>query len=160
MDERAGRLESETGQLVDERDFRATSDRMLDTLAKLREVEEAKRHLPIGAPEFLRLAAESLALAGRVWSWSNLQDRLARAAPEAVSRGEVAETAIDAVESRASHLILADWREALTRLRAAAPGTDEAAIASADADRLRLEFQEMSARRRATHETGRAGRDL
>jgi len=146
------------GDRIDEGDFRATSDRMLDALAKLREIEEGKRRVPIGSPEFIRLADLALEVAGRVASWSAMQDRLARAAPAAVASGEVAPTAIEEVESRPSHLILADWREALTRLRGAAPGTEEATLASGDAERMRLEFQELSARRRAAYESGRAER--
>jgi hypothetical protein len=136
---------------LDEGDYRAASDRMLATLEKAREGEAAKRLVPIGSPEFVRLARDVKVIVSSLLSWCELQEQMAIASPGAVARGEARDEAIEAVSPRASQLILADWREAVSRAARATPGSPDAASAHRDAERFRSEYHDMANRRRAAH---------
>jgi hypothetical protein len=120
-----------------EADVRASSDRMLDVLDRLRGVEVAKRKESIGSATFIRLAEEAESLARIVFRWSQLQEQLAR---QAAVTG-ASERTIEQVPPRPLASILAEWREAEFRLQLAKPGTAEAATAVTDLERLREEYR-------------------
>ena len=128
---------------MDERDaeYRASSDRLLETLSRLRDVESTKRSVPVGDAEFVRMAAEVADLGRRVFRWSQVEQQLAEMAPAAHERGEVSGRSLDDIEPRPLSRVLAEWREAEFRFRDALPGSQEAAWAAADMERLRSEYR-------------------
>ncbi len=123
-------------------EYRAASDLMLGTLRRLREIEEAKRRVGVGTPEFVRFAAECEALSRRVFTWSRFQQMLAEGSPTARVRGNVSGRPIEDLVARPLDRILAAWREAEVRFRDAMPGSPEAQQAAADIERLRAEYHD------------------
>ena len=126
-----------------EADLRQTSDRLLDQLTHLAELESAKREATPGTPEFVELGRQVEAAAAEVLGRSQEQLQLATAArilrdqgsPNAPSR-PISETP----PAREAHVVLAEWREAERRLASAAPDSSEASLARGDVERLRDEY--------------------
>jgi hypothetical protein len=124
----------------DEHELRAHSDHMLELIERLHTLEQQKHHVGVGTPEFLELAGEVERLSRLVFRWSGIQMQSAEHAAAAVERGETPGTPLDAVQPRKLDVVLAFWREAQLRFELAKPGSDEAAQAAADIERLREEF--------------------
>jgi hypothetical protein len=124
-----------------EREFRATTDQMLDMIGRLRELEQAKQRADFGSADFIALAADTESLARIVFRWSGMQLQMAEASAGAVQRGESSGEPLVNVKPRPLDRILANWREAQLRLEAARPGSAEAAEAADAVEKLREEFK-------------------
>jgi hypothetical protein len=123
--------------MTDERELRASSDKMMAMLQQLAELEARKREVNVGTDGFVTLAEEVERLARVVFRWSQAQLQLARDS----QREGVAPTTINETAARPLDRILADWREAQLRLEGAMPGSREAEDATADVERLREEYR-------------------
>lgn len=123
--------------MTEERELRATSDKMLVMVDRLAELERVKRKLDIGTAAFVEAAREVERLARLVFRWSQVQLQLAQESQQ----DEVPQVPITEIAARPLDRILADWREAQLRLEAAPPGSDEAESAAHDVERLRGEFR-------------------
>ena len=126
-------------------EYRASSDRMLQVLERLREIEEVKRSVPVGTTEFIELAREAEDLGRTVFRWTQLQRQLAELSPQRVAAGQLSGLPLAALAARRIERVLAEWREAEFRFREADPGSPDAERAAADMERLREEY-------RSTHE--------
>ena len=124
-----------------EREFRATTDQMLDMIDRLRELEQAKQRVDFGSGEFVAIAADAESLARVVFRWAGMQLQMAEASAGAVQRGESSGEPLVNVKPRPLDRILANWREAQLRLEMARPGSAEAAAAADAVERLREEFK-------------------
>ncbi len=124
-----------------ERDFRATTDQMLEMIERLRAVELAKQASPVGSDEFIEQAREAERLSRMVFRWAGIQLQMAEASALAVQRGEISPGRLLDVEPRPLDRILANWREAQLRFEIARPGSPEAVAASEEIERLREEYQ-------------------
>jgi hypothetical protein len=134
-----------------EEDARATSDRMLALVDRLRDLEQQKRQHPIGSDPFLALAAEAEQLSRLIFRWSQMQGALAEESP----RRSDASQAIRDVQPRPIHRLLADWREAELRLLGATPGSSEAEAATDQVEALREEYRRIEQdQRRAEGDDG------
>ena len=122
--------------MTDEPELRTASDAFLARLAQLHHLEDEKRVLTPGSERMVGLAAEIRLVAEEVLGVAQDQLRIARAAATVPGLRP-----IEAIPPREAHLVLADWRAAERRLAEASPGSAEEAIARADIDRLRLEYQ-------------------
>jgi hypothetical protein len=134
--------------MTHESELRATSDLMLEMLERLRRAEDAKRALTPGTAEFARMAWDVLELARTVTRWSELQLRQAN---EFLADGK-ADAPLEAAPKRRLDAVLAEWRQSEIRLSHAPPGSSQAIIAAADADRLREEYRELQDRKLADHQ--------
>ncbi len=130
-----------------EGELRASSDQMLDMLARLVGIESFKRTLPPGSPGFVGQAEDAERLSRLVFRWSQLQLDLARQAVGAAERGELSRRSLEDIPPRRLDQILTEWREAQLRLEIATPGSPEAATASNDVERLREEYRAAQERR-------------
>jgi hypothetical protein len=110
---------------------------ILETLAAL---ENEKRELKPGTPEFVKLAKEIERLAGEVFAQTHTQKILGEKAEVAEKRGADLAPIADVVPMRDLALILNEWRDAERRLQLAAPSTADHATAAADIGRLREEY--------------------
>lgn len=132
-----------------EEDARATSDRMLSLVDRLRGLEQEKRQHPIGSDPFIALAAEAEQLSRLIFRWSQMQGALAEESP----RQSDGAHAISDVQPRPIHRLLADWREAELRLVGAVPGSPEAQAATDQIEVLREEYRRVQEdQRRADRE--------
>lgn len=132
-------------------ELRATSDLLLLDLEALGQLEEQKRQTEHGDPRLVDLAARIEVIAQRVLTTSKRQRELTETITQAAEAGAVEGSAtIDAMRSVSA--ILADWREAERVARDAAPGSAEAASASAMADHFREEYRRAFEAARQTHE--------
>jgi hypothetical protein len=123
--------------MTDDRQLRATSDKLLTMLQRVVELEQQKRTYAIGSPEFVTAAEEVERLARVVFRWSQMELQLAHdARREGGSRPPLTD-----VVPRPLDRILAEWREAQLRLEGARPGSTEAESAVNDVERLREEFR-------------------
>jgi hypothetical protein len=122
-------------------ELRAASDKMLEILDRLRSIEEEKRRVEVGTPQFVALASEAEGLSRDVFRWSQLQDDLAHESPRRRATGTVTGRPIEASPVRPMQQILADWREAEIRLQRLRPGSREATQTIRDIERLRDEYQ-------------------
>lgn len=113
---------------------------MLRTLEALASLENEKREMKPGTPEFVKLAKEIERLAAEVFAQTHNQKILGDKAVSAENRG--ADLApIDQITSmRDLQVILNEWRDAERRLQIASPGTAEHATAAGDIGRLREEY--------------------
>lgn len=128
--------------MPESQEVRATADQMLEIIDELRSVEERKRSIAIGAPEFVQLAEQAVEDARLAFRWSQLQLQIAQAAAARVARGELpADIQVDQIEPRKLDVVLALWREAQMRFESAAPGSVAAAEAAEAVERLREEYQ-------------------
>jgi hypothetical protein len=122
--------------------LRATSDTLLADIESLEALEQKKRNLEPGDPRLLELAEAVEHIAGRLLGGSVRQRKLTETATElAVQGSELAPDKSIAETPRAIHLILADWRAAERRVRAAQPGSLEATTAARDVERFRDEYR-------------------
>ncbi len=126
-------------------DMRASSDRMLELVDQLRQLESEKRRHVVGSPDFVDLAAKAEALSRLIFRWSQMQGAMAE---DAAVRSEPEARLVD-VPPRPIHRLLADWREAELRLVAAAPGSPEAETASNEIERIRTEYHALMNDQRA-----------
>lgn len=120
-----------------EEDARASSDRMLSLVDRLRGLEQEKRQHPIGSEPFVALAAEAEQLSRLIFRWSQMQGALAEESPRRTDGAH----AISDVAPRPIHRLLADWREAELRLLGAVPGSPEAQAATDQIEALREEYR-------------------
>jgi hypothetical protein len=128
------------GAVHDERQFRATTDQMLQMIDRLRAVELDKQASTLGSPEFIAHAEEAERLSRMVFRWAGMQLQMAESSAGAVQRGEMSREPLTSVEPRPLDRILANWREAQLRFEIAKPGSPEAAAAAEQVERLREEF--------------------
>ena len=126
-------------------EYRASSDRLLQVLERLREIEEVKRSVPVGTSEFIELAREAEGLGRTVFRWVQLQRQLAELSPQRLAAGQLSGRPLEAIAARRIERVLAEWREAEFRFREADPASPEAERAAEDMERLREEY-------RASHE--------
>jgi hypothetical protein len=129
-----------------EEEYRAASDTLLETLARLHEIETVKRRVEPGTQEFIDVAREAERLARRVFRWAQFQLRIAEASPGLREQARMSGRPIEEVIARPLDRILALWREAEFRLDRAERGSAEAEEATADIERYREEFAETYAR--------------
>ena len=123
-------------------EFRATTDQMMEILEDLRAVEEQKRHVAVGSPEFIIAAKGAEELSRLAFRWAQMQLQMALAVQSKIAAGELAaDVRLVNVEPRPLDRILAHWREAQLRLEIAALGSPEAEAAARDIERLREEYQ-------------------
>lgn len=122
------------------RQFRATTDHMLQMVDRLRAVEQDKQAAPFGSAEFIAHAQEAERLSRMIFRWSGMQLNMAESAAGEVQRGETSSEPLTNVQPRPLDRILANWREAQLRLEIAKPGSPEAAAAAEQVERLREEF--------------------
>ena len=123
--------------------LRQASDQLLGDLESLSDLEEVKRQIEPGDPRLIELAGTIEVLAQRVLASSARQRQLTIEANDLVDLGlpdaprhPIAET------PRAISAILADWRDAERRARAAPDGSPEAAEAERELDRFKEEYRE------------------
>ena len=122
-------------------EFRATSDQMVEILEDLRAVEDQKRHVPVGSPEFIIAAKGAEELSRLAFRWAQMQLQMALAVQSRIAAGELAgDVTLVSVEPRPLDRVLAHWREAQLRLEIAALGSPEAEAAARDIERLREEY--------------------
>lgn len=125
-------------------ELRNTSDRLLEQLTKLGELEAAKRDATPGSTEFVELSHQVETLAAELLGTSQRQSSLA-AATEALKRigaDDAPSTPIAEIEpAREPNVILAEWRDAERRAAAATPGSAEEAASRRDVERLRDEYR-------------------
>lgn len=138
---------------IDEEELRRRSDQIIETIARLTNLEVDKREIRPGTPEFVgtamsvkRAAKELLDLAA---DEERLAERLRKLRQDA--QGAVPERSISEVPgARPIMVVLTEWREAERRLMEAEGGTEAERMAKADTERLRAEYQHAAA---ATRET-------
>jgi len=123
-----------------EQQLRSTSDEVLGTLDKLRELELEKRSIPPTDPRFQQLANEVQQLADGLTSTAEVQAELGEKVAEKHDLAGDEAPAIDETQ-RDVMTILGDWRDAERRAASAVPGSAEETAARADVDRLRAEYQ-------------------
>jgi hypothetical protein len=123
-------------------EFRATTDQLLQMLDELRRMEQGKRSVALGTPEFVELAVKAADQGRVIFRWTQLQLQMAHESAARVERGEQAPNVhLIEVIPRPIDKILANWREAQIRLEIARPGSPEAITATDDIERLREEYQ-------------------
>jgi len=121
-------------------ELRVTSDRLLDKLGELHNLEMEKRAAAPGTPRFIEISRDVEAAAREVLGFSARQTDIA---VESVAHPESSRPPIETIDPpREVPEILADWREAERRLGAATAGTEAFESASADVERLRAEYRE------------------
>jgi len=121
-------------------EFRATTDQMLELIDELRALENRKRQLPMGSPEFIAVARDTANHARLVFRWAQMQEQMAVETGDRVERGELEPgVKLRTIEARPMDVILANWREAQLRLEISRPGSPEAQAAADDMERLREE---------------------
>ena len=123
-----------------EQQLRSTSDQVLGTLDKLRELEIEKRSISPTDPRFQQLANEVQQLADGLTSTAEVQAELGEKVAEKHDRAGDEAPAINETQ-RDVMTILSDWRDAERRAAGAVPGSAEQTAAIADVDRLRAEYQ-------------------
>jgi len=122
--------------------LRETSDALLRDLDMLVTIEEEKRSLRPGDPRLVELAERIEQIARRVLHGTERQHDLSRAvnAEVAADSPQAPDASIDDTV-RPIQAVLADWRDAERRARAAEPGSAEAAEATALVESLREEYR-------------------
>lgn len=124
-----------------EQQLRSASDEVLVAIEKLRELEIEKRSIAPTSPRFLTLAREVEQLADQLASTAEVQADLGqKVANEHDDDAGAAAPMIEEV-ARDVATILAEWRDAERRAGTAKTGSNEAAAARADVERLRAEYQ-------------------
>jgi hypothetical protein len=128
-----------------EQDLRLTSDELMHSLERLRELELEKRRLSPGTARFKQIAAEVERVAATIFAKSVQQDELAQETVELREHTGLSAPTIENVEPlREIQVILNEWREAERRLAAAAHGTPEHLEAQSAVQRLRNEYRRTS----------------
>lgn len=123
-----------------EQQLRSTSDQVLGTLDKMRDLEVEKRSIPPTDPRFQQLANEIQQLADGLTSTAEVQADLGE---KVAKKHEVAGEEAPAIDEthRDVMTILADWREAERHLASLPADSAEKRAARAEVDRLRAEYQ-------------------
>jgi hypothetical protein len=123
-------------------EFRATTDQMLEIIENLRAVEQQKRHVAVGSPEFLDAAKRAEELSRLAFRWAQMQLEMALDTQNRIGAGQIpGDVHLVDVQPRRIDRILANWREAQLRLEIAALGSPEAQAAARDIERYREEYQ-------------------
>ena len=124
-----------------EKDLRAVSDRLLQTLDQLEELETRKRSLEPNSPEFEQLSAEIERLAAAVFAHTHAQRTLGEKTEVIAKRtGADVQPIEETNPGRELSVILAEWRAAERRLGELKPDAAEYAQAKAKLERLRAEY--------------------
>jgi len=152
--------------------LRATSDALLADISRLADLERAKRHLTPGDPQLVEVSTEIELIADRVLQRTGEERALTEDAQAMVELGvrsapdeSIEETdptraprpspaAPPATRPRAMQDILDEWRDAERRAGEALPGSPEAELAKAQAERCKAEYHRAY---QAAHDT-HAGR--
>ena len=121
--------------------LRSTSDKLIDDLDALRELEEAKRETPQGDPRLVDLASRIEAIATRVLAGAAHQRELTEDIHAAATDGDGDPTATIEGSARPVSMVLEEWRAAERMAMAAQPGSAEAIEARSRIDRLREEYR-------------------
>lgn len=127
-----------------ESDLRNTSDRLLEELARLADLESAKRETKPGSHEFVDLSQKVEALAAELLGTSQRQSALAattEALRKAGANGVTSTPIAEIPAAREPNAILSDWRAAERRLAAAEAGSVDHQVAQQDVERLREEYR-------------------
>ncbi len=126
-----------------EPELHATSDALLASLDRLRELEMEKRQTPLESPRLVELAEEIERLAQSVLGASDVQTDLARLASDMVGKGELAgsETIETLANTRDVHTVLAEWRDTERRLSELEAGSPAATQLRARVEMLRSEYR-------------------
>jgi hypothetical protein len=136
----------DSAQLEHAAELRQTSDRFIQRLDRLQELETRKRELPPDEPEFVRLAREIEDLARALLYDGSQQVELAEEVHHEAKRNDVAidQPIRDTPPKRDAVAILAEWRAAERRLAAAPMGSEDESAAKGDVDRLRDEYRRIT----------------
>jgi hypothetical protein len=131
-----------TGGFVQDAEvLRSTSDRLIEDLDALGELEAAKRETPQGDPRLVELASRIEAIASRVLAGATRQRQVAEAIHEDATEGDGDPRATIAEAARPVSMVLEEWRAAERMAMSAAPGSPEAIEAQARIERLREEYR-------------------
>jgi len=124
-------------------ELRQTSDAFIARLERLHELETRKRELPVGQPEFVRLAREIEDLSRALLYVGSRQADLAEEVHADVKRGDavVDQPIIEIPPRRDAPTVLSEWRDAERRLAAAHTGSSEEQEARTEIERLRAEYR-------------------
>lgn len=127
--------------------LRATSDALLADISRLADLERAKRHLTPGDARLVEVSTEIELIADRVLQRTTEERALTEDAHAMVELGvetaperSIEETPPLASTTRPIQEILDDWRDAERRAGEALPGTPEAELARARAERCKAEY--------------------
>lgn len=127
-----------------ESELRDTSDRLLDELKQLGELETAKRDATPGTPEFVSLSRQVEALAAQVLGSSHRQTELAATTRVLAESGIAQAPATPIAEvtpARDANVVLAEWRDAERRVAALPAGDPAGAGLRARIEDLRDEYR-------------------
>jgi hypothetical protein len=133
---------------IDAEELRRRSDQILETIAKLANLEVDKREAQPGTGAFVDTARSVRELAQALLDLAGDEQRLAQRLQglRHAAHGAVPERSIAHVPgARPIQVVLAEWREAERRLIQAEAGSDAERDAEADAERLREEYQRAAA---------------
>jgi hypothetical protein len=126
-----------------ESELRQTSDELLANLARLSDLESAKRDSTPGTSEFVELSRQVEVLAAQVLATSRRQSDLAittRVVSEAGLADAPRTPIAEVPPAREPHVILAEWRDAERKLAEAIEGSAQARELEESVDRLRDEY--------------------
>lgn len=123
-----------------ETELRVASDRLLQTLDQIQDLEKEKRTLQPESERFQKLAHEIERLAAEAFAQTHHQQQLGEMAQAANERGADVPPIDESVEIRPLQIILNEWRDAERRLQLAEPDTAEHSAAAGDVGRLRQEY--------------------
>lgn len=124
-------------------ELHATSDALLASLDRLRELELEKRQTPLESPRLVELSEEIERLAKSVLTASDVQTDLARLAHSMVEEGQLAGTeSIESMaETRDVHTVLAEWRDTERALAESEAGSPAATQLRGRIETLRAEYR-------------------
>jgi hypothetical protein len=121
--------------------LRSTSDKLIDDLDALRQLEDAKRETPQGDPKLVELASRIEEIATRVLAGAAHQRELTEVIHEAATEGDGDPTATIEDSARPVSMVLEEWRAAERMAMSAKPGSPEALEATGRIQRLREEYR-------------------
>jgi hypothetical protein len=127
-----------------ESELRDTSDRLLDQLKLLADLETAKRDATPGTPEFMDLSRKVESLAAELLGSSHRQTELAAATRVMTETGmdNAPKTPISEVDPpRDPSAVLSEWREVERGLSTLRDGSTEAQAARVRIEQLRDEYR-------------------
>ena len=139
-----------------EPELRSTSDALLASLDRLRELELEKRQTVLESPRLVELSEEIERLAKTVLGASDVQTDLARLAQGLVETGDLpgTQTIETIADTRDVHTVLAEWRDTERRLTEIDPASPAATRLRARIETLRGEYRrahDAAATRSASH---------
>jgi hypothetical protein len=126
-----------------ESELRQTSDSLLRALDRLHDLEEEKRTLPTGSPQFVELARQIEDMALEVLRRTEQEGDLAADTEARREAGGGVGRSIDDTPGQPRDLatVLNEWRAAERRLAAAPAASVESAAAAGEVRRLREEYR-------------------